>query len=203
MQYQYDVFVSYRREDPVKTWVSQFFVPELRQWLQALRGSNRVFFDEDGIDAGMSFAPKLAQALTHSQIMICVWTPGYFQSAWCWAELETMRRREQQTSMRTAAKPQGLFLPVRFFDGENFPKEFNRELKQVDFEPYALTAPGWRSSQQYANFQLAIQSLCKELDKMMKTAPKFAAWPLVMPKEVTRKAKQNQPDAKNKPRYRL
>lgn len=30
MGYEYDVFVSYRRQEPIKTWVNQYFVPKLK-----------------------------------------------------------------------------------------------------------------------------------------------------------------------------
>jgi hypothetical protein len=53
--------------------------------------------------------------------MIPVWSPGYFTSAWCVAELRTMLKREHILLLSTEENPGGLVFPIKFSDGKFFP----------------------------------------------------------------------------------
>jgi hypothetical protein len=171
MSYEYDVFVSYRREEPVKTWVRKYFAPELRDWLNATCGPTNIFFDEESLDIGVSFTPSLEHALRRSKVMIPVWAPGYFYSSWCVAELKTMFERERSIGFRTAANPRVLVAPIRFGDGDSFPISLVGDIKWEDFHPFAFTAPGWVETRTYMDFQSAIKQLATGIAAMLPHAP--------------------------------
>jgi hypothetical protein len=173
MSYEYDVFVSYRRQEPIKTWVSQYFVPELKKWLAAELGYERVFLDEENIGSGESFGPSLEYALRRSTLMVPVWAPGYFYSSWCIAELQTMIARERANGYRTQGDPRVLIAPIRFSDGNRFPRNIVGEIKHLDFYPYTYTAPGWNQTRLYVEFQDAVKELANRLAGMLNDAPEW------------------------------
>lgn len=185
MSYEYDVFVSYRRQEPIKTWVNQYFVPELKNWLVANLGYEKVFLDEKDIESGESFEPSLEYALRRSRVMVPVWAPGYFYSSWCIAELQTMFARERANGYRTANDPRVLIAPIRFSDGNSFPRALVGEINHVDFYPYAFTAPGWNQTARYVTFQEAVRDLASRLVAMFNDAPKWdERLAIVSPKDV-------------------
>jgi hypothetical protein len=56
MTYQYDIFLSYSRRDPVLSWVRDHFKPLLEQWLaQSMPADPSIFRDEDSIETGASW----------------------------------------------------------------------------------------------------------------------------------------------------
>lgn len=185
MSYEYDVFVSYRRQEPVKTWVSNYFVPELKNWLAAEVGFANVFFDDDDIESGESFESALEYALRRSKVMVPVWAPGYFYSSWCIAELQTMFARERANGYRTAHDPRVLIVPIRFSDGNSFPRAIVGQINHVDFYPYAFTAPGFSKTDLYVSFQEAVKELAKRLVAAFNDAPDWdEKLAVVSPKDV-------------------
>jgi len=89
--YEWDVFVSYRRDQPVYRWVTQVFVPILRERPPETLGRDaKVFLDEQSVDAGTSWPDALEQALVWSRCVLPIFNPSYFQRDWCIAEFATM-----------------------------------------------------------------------------------------------------------------
>lgn len=124
--YVYDVFVSYRRRQPVLDWVKNHFYPLLEQRLPdelPVDHKTRIFVDWDEIEIGSAWPAKLSQALKRSRCILPVWSPEYFRSDWCLAEWKTMMERERLLGLRTEQRPGGLIFPVIFADGEHFPQE--------------------------------------------------------------------------------
>jgi hypothetical protein len=120
LSYRYDVFLSYRRSWPGNAgrWVRNHFHRLLVDCLSdQLDWEPKVFFDLEA-ETGSHWPSMLEDALLHSKMLVGVWSPPYFRSAWCLAEWKTMLAREQIVA---PARPAGLVYPVVFSDKDNFP----------------------------------------------------------------------------------
>ena len=166
MSYQWDVFISYRRADPIEGWVQRILKPEIARWLHGHGGVSepRIFLDTDARpEASSSEWPQhLRDALATSKVIVPVLSPEYFTSRWCLAELLNMRRRERDTGRRVV-------YAVQFSDGDFYPEE-HRGLSWRPFERYTRYR---RPSQLPSSFIAEVQALCKELGTCCDRAPDF------------------------------
>ncbi len=121
--YEYDVFISYRREQPVRDWMQYHFYPLLKERLpDCLPDKPRIFIDWE-IETGSHWPAALRKALKNSRCLVAVWSAEYFRSAWCLAEWRSMQERERLSGMRSEENPYGLVYAVKFGDGEYYPDE--------------------------------------------------------------------------------
>lgn len=182
MTYEHDVFISYRRRDPVLTWVREHFAPLIERWLpEALPQEPAIFRDEDSIDTGDAWPEKLRRGVLRTRLLVAVFSPGYFRSPWCLAEFESMLEREKRHGLRSAERPDGLVYAVRFSDGEHFP-EAAQALQMKDLRRFNLTAPGFRLTEPYVEFEREMQIVASEIAAMMPRAPDWRSdWPVVTP----------------------
>ncbi len=182
MTYKYDVFISYRRREPVLSWVREHFAPLVEQWLpQALPQDPAIFRDELSIETGEAWPEKLRLGILHARLLVAVFSPDYFRSPWCLAEFESMRAREKRHGLRSAERPDGLVYAVRFSDGEHFP-EAAQALQQKDLRRFNLSAPGFRLTQPYVDFEREMQIVVSEIAALLPRAPDWQAdWPVVTP----------------------
>ena len=181
--YEYDVFVSYRRKQPVMDWVKNHFYPLLDQWLpnaMPVEHKTAIFIDREGIQTGSAWPVKLQQALKRSRCLLPIWVPEYFRSDWCLAEWKTMMERERLLGLRTEQQPEGLIYPVVFFDGEHFPEEA-RNTQQADLRDWNYPYPHFRDQPAYLDFDKQMQLLVKELAGMIGRAPAWQDWPVITP----------------------
>ena len=180
--YEYDVFVSYRRHPPVSNWVRSYFYEQFHQWLTAARPeAPRVFIDENDIDTGDAWPERLRRALLRSSFLVCVWTPGYFSSQWCTAELRTMLAREQCLALRTEEDPRGLVFPVKFNDVQYFP-EYARAIQHLDFSTWNSTAPAFYNSPAFLAFEAATKALAETIAERLDDRPAWKPdWPVETP----------------------
>src|SRR5258705_3820007 len=98
MAYQYDIFISYRRNEESRRWIEAHFEPLLKLRVDLNLGREPVVFIDDRIESGTSWPLQLASALATSRILVPLWTKTYFQSKWCTEELSHMLAREQATA---------------------------------------------------------------------------------------------------------
>lgn len=184
MTYEYDVFISYRRKDPVLPWVREHFAPQLEQWLsESLPHEPKLFRDEDSIETGSTWPLALREGLRRTRLLVAVFSPSYFRSPWCRAEFESMLRREQQLGLRTPARPDGLIYGVCFSDGEHFP-EAARAIQSKDLRPWNQTAPAFPFTAAYVQFVNEMQTIAAEIAKLLPRAPEWRAdWPILTPTE--------------------
>jgi TIR domain len=181
MAYQYDVFVSYRRQNPVRGWVQEQFHPLLTQWLAESMPEEPSIFIDEGIETGETWPDTLRHALKTSRLLVPVLSPPYFRSRWCRAELDTMLAREQELGMRTPHNRDGLILPIRFHDGEHFPAHM-RQMQPEDFTPWAFGAPYFADSAHNIGFVEAVKQLAVRLAARLPHVPAWdPAWPVRLP----------------------
>jgi TIR domain len=180
--YEHDVFVSYRRHLPISQWVNDYFYDELSQWLaSAYREIPRVFVDTDGIETGDSYPKRLRRELLRSAFLVPVWSPSYFESGWCVAELRSMMAREQALQMRTDDNPEGLVLAVKFQKGDYVP-DYASEIQCRDYSEWALTAPAFRNSPLYLDFQADVKAFTALIAERLGQAPPWQSdWPIETP----------------------
>jgi hypothetical protein len=189
LDYEYDVFISYRRSDPTLGWVKQHFLPLLTEWLPnclPIHHHAKIYGDWR-LETGVEWPLALRHSLARSRCLLPILSPEYFRSRWCQAELKTMMERERVLGMRTAANPSGIIFPIRFFDGEHFPAGINN-IQQFDLREwsYAGSTEAFRHTQAFLDFTQAVQHVCEQLAQMVLSAPKWRAdWPTVWPVEVT------------------
>lgn len=193
--YLYDVFISYRREPPVIDWVRNHFHPLMKQWLpNALppRHKTRIFMDELQIETGATWPLKLQEALKNSRCLVPVWSPEYFRSKWCLAELKSMQTRERLLGLRTKQRPEGLIYPVVFFDGEHFPKDA-QTIQHKDLSQWNIPDVVFKQHLDYIELVRQIQDVVSELATMIRRAPTWADWPVTIPQNAPQRPKMGLP----------
>jgi hypothetical protein len=173
--YEYDVFFSYKRDPLVQDWVAKV-VGRLRYWLsQELGGKpSNIFWDSDGIDIGDRWPDVLRSAMKRSRCLVALWSPMYFQSGWCVSEWTSFRERERQLGLAT----HGLIAPVRYHDGEHFPREA-QAVQWIDFAPYASTVKAFWETSHAVEFETRIKELAKSVASIVRRAPEYDEWPVV------------------------
>jgi len=165
-------------------WVHNHFQPLLMQWLPNFMPYNhqtKIFIDLQ-IETGAEWPLKLRQALSMSRCLLPIWSPQYFQSSWCQAELQTMLRREQLLGLRTGENPSGLIYAVLFAGAQYLPSE----VLTIQFKDLSKWNCPWmvfKKNVQYVNLDKQVQKLCQDLANMIQSAPVWQSdWPVVMPK---------------------
>jgi hypothetical protein len=136
MSYEYDIFISYRRDEGSETlnWIKQHFCPllSLRVGQELSGGRVKVFLDEQ-IESGTSWPHDLGKKLGRSKILVALLSKNYFSSPWCALKLSHMLAREKSKAMRTAAKPQGLIVPLVIHDCDPPPAAISH-IQNVDIK---------------------------------------------------------------------
>lgn len=185
MTYQYDVFISYRRKEPVLSWVREHFAPQLERWLsESLPQEPAVFRDEASIETGDTWPVTLQESLRRARLLVAVLSPSYFRSPWCLAEFESMRQRESELGLRTPQQPGGLIYAVCFHDGEHFP-EAARAIQWKDLRPWNQSAPAFPYTTAYVDFVSQMQTVAAEVAGLLGRVPQWRAdWPIVTPAAV-------------------
>jgi hypothetical protein len=172
----YDVFFSYKRHGLTLEWTKGVY-QRLQFWLtQELNVPEaRIFVDEESIETGDRWPEKLKEALRLSRCMVCVWSPSYFQSSWCFSEWASFREREKRLNMQS----HGLIAPMRFHDGEHFPPEA-QAVQWTDVAPYTSTVPAFWNSPRAIELEDLLRPFARSVANIIRSAPQFEAdWPVV------------------------
>jgi hypothetical protein len=191
--YQYDVFLSYRRAGSVPDWMRNHFRPVLEDCLaDEMTRNPRVFLDTN-IETATHWPAELERALRTSRLLLPVWTPQYFCSSWCHAEWQTMTRREEVIGLGTVERPHGLVHPVVYSDWENFPDEA-KKIQARDMKPWAVPLPQFRVSRSYIDFYAEMRLFAGELAKTIERVPVWCAdWPVIRPDQILRPPEEEPP----------
>jgi hypothetical protein len=182
--YEWDVFISYRREKGnVQAWVHNHFAPTLRRALQdEVDWEPRIFIDE-GIEVGTPWGEQLETALQRTHLLLPIFSPPYFTSAWCLAEWETMRARELM--LRESGWTTPLTYPIRYSDGDRFPVEARDLEQETCFKEYKFPYKQFAESQRYLDFHEAVSKLAERLAGRLDDPPPWRAdWPVRRPEPV-------------------
>lgn len=175
MDYEYHIFISYRRMDSDWIrWTRDCFKRPLESLLRPALGNIRVFFDEQ-IETGSSWPLRLATAHARSQIMIPILCRDYFNSDWCRLELALMYERERKLNYRSISKPDVLILPFIIDDGSCFPAEV-QDIQSESIHEFANPFM-CKDSPRQENFAQHLRTCCGRIEGALQSAPPFdPAW---------------------------
>jgi len=174
--YDYDLFISYRRVGDAQGWIRDYLVPSLTTALgHELENPPRIFVDYE-IDTGADWPSRLGDALGKSRVLLCLWSKQYLNKEWCARELAAMRAREQSLSLRTPANPSGCVAISIIHDGHTLPDDLGTcqrlELERY-FNPY-LSEKSLARERMHEEIKRAAIGL----SDMIENAPPFQAkWP--------------------------
>jgi len=182
-EYEYEVFVSYRRDEAVKNWLRFHFVPELRSWLpQYLPPGHpsRIFIDWD-LRPGQKWPSALRRNLVSSRCLLPVFTTQYFASDWCMAELRSMQAREELLGIGVNDNSDGLVFPIVFADGKRFPDDVSRLTQRIDMTQWAYDNESFRDTREYTYFITSVTEVAESLAEFILRAPDCQDWPVKTP----------------------
>jgi hypothetical protein len=174
--YQWDIFLSYRRDPPVESFVHKVLDPALRDWLpqHAALQRERVFLDVRECKPGVDWTERLEHALRHTRCLIPVLSPTYFDSSWCMTEFYSMLARQQATGKT-------LIYPLRFSDGDFFPADV-KALGHCDIAKFSAARGPLRTPA----FMQLIEQVCVAVGGLVRQAPSFdPGWSIERPKPVS------------------
>jgi hypothetical protein len=174
--------VSYRRRDPVLSWVNGHFFPKLAHWLPQFWPSElpapRIAKDEQ-METGVRWPQRLREMHAGSCCMLAVVSPEYFRSAWCVAEWRAMVAREKFLSISTRSRARGLIYPVLFCgDASVLPKDAAAR-QWFDFTRMNSPDDVFRFHPTYVQFDHSVQDVARELAGMIRAVPPRAKWPAI------------------------
>lgn len=181
--YQYDIFISYRHAAPMLDWVKAHFYPLLQAWLPNYLPEHHKpeIFVDFMIEAGTEWPEQLRGALLRSRCLLAIWSPDYFRSQWCKAELETIRERERLLGRRSEDGSNGLLYPLRYADGDHYPDDV-KLIQQIDIRDWNTPHEVFRHTAGYVDFDKKVQEIAERLAERILDAPPWdASWPVITP----------------------
>jgi hypothetical protein len=93
MDYEWDLFVSFRREDSWTPWTHDYFKRELIAYLQPELQRRPSIYVDDRSPGDVSSATALGTKLARSRALLAVFSGDYWTSQWCLHELDLMLDR--------------------------------------------------------------------------------------------------------------
>jgi hypothetical protein len=190
MAYEYDVFISYRRQRLKTEWLVDMFLPLFEEYLgdeiaeRMQRPLGRIFFDQReidpalrefdnlrGIEPGANWQASLRQAIKTSTCMLGVWSPTYFFSDWCNVEWRSFLRRQELTQLQT-------IVPISIRGGSGFPADARLQ-QRIDLSNYNFIGEGFRRTELFVELQRHVRSLATAVARTIELAPAYQDWPIV------------------------
>ncbi|MDB5601447.1 MAG: hypothetical protein JWN71_3491 [Xanthobacteraceae bacterium] len=171
-KYEHQIFISYRRSDQDWVrWTRDNLGRALTSLLRVRLGHVSVFIDE-AIETGASWPNHLALNLSRSKLMVAILSRDYFESDWCRLELALMHHREKTSSLRTAANPFGLIIPIVIDDGECFPPEI-RAMQSQAMHDFANPFIRIDSPKQEALAEILRVQVCPPIENALSRVPDY------------------------------
>ncbi len=177
MSYKYDVFFSYKRNQLTEVWHNKL-VERLEFWLnnEIHDRDVSIFYDKESIEIGDQWKSKIGEAIKHSRCIVAILSPDYFKSKWCYAEILSFLKRQE--NLNTTG---GLILSARFHDGHSFPKKI-KDIQQQDFSEYASISSSFWETRKAAEFGEKIKAFAQVIAEQIKNVPDFQNdFPIVIP----------------------
>ena len=164
--YEFDVFISYRREDPYGTWLRTMFLREFEPALNdCLDRDVRIFCDYQSIPLGTQWPGVLRRGVQCSRAIVPIWAARYFRSAYCLAEWKSFVKRGAD-----------VVLPIFFTNPKETLKLFPGEAQTTqseDFHMHAYWGEGFVKSEKYLAFLDDVRRFAKKVAAALDRAPPF------------------------------
>jgi len=176
MTYEYDVFISYRRQARWTPWTREHFKGLLESYLQQDLGRRtKIFTDEHLEDKfARNWMVGLGNNLAKSRVAVMLFSRDYFDSDWCLHELDLMLGRARK-SIGGKYPEERLIIPVVGHDGELIPDPIARQTF-CDIQDYRI-ANICEGTILYQEFSMRVKLLSRSIAPAVDAAPPFdAAW---------------------------
>lgn len=125
MGYQFDIFISYKRNPETYRWIKTHFEPLLALRVELELGRKADIFIDDQLESGTTWPIELGLKLGCTRILVPLFTRTYFNSKWCNGELSLMLAREKGLGYRSGSNSLGLIVPATIHDGDTFPHQIS------------------------------------------------------------------------------
>jgi TIR domain len=147
MDYEYDIFISYRRDDETRRWLNDHFVPLLEHRMQLILPYKPRVYTDQRLETGTTWPLELGEGIGKSKILIALWTKTYLNSEWCAIEMSHMLEREAVHGLKQPQNKNGLVVPVIVHDGETLPAPLNiaQRLELIDCFNSRMSWDSWRA----------------------------------------------------------
>ena len=168
MDYEHDVFISYKRERHWTPWVRKFGSYLTSYLQQELGFTPRIFIDER-IETGADWVDELGHNLASSKVIVPLFSKDYFGSEWCIHELDLMMERtgghpSQPNNFR-------LIVPAIVHDGDAIPAEVQRmQAKDLKVGRVIGLCEGTLRFQEYST---ALNAFAPDVGSAISAAPAF------------------------------
>lgn len=173
MNYEYDVFISYRNDKFFSSWVHDVLYEALEPLLKnALGREVKIFLDREEITSGDDWRKRIQKALATSRCMIPVLIPDYFNREWCLREFAVILHRQRELGYNTTKNPTGLMLPIHLFDGDLFP-DYTKNIQAKIFNDYFYPSEGFSKMPIYNEFFKEMREWVFEIAETIKNAPEW------------------------------
>lgn len=164
MNYEHDIFISYRHNCPTTKWMTGTFLPELKNRLTPQRPEGINIFSDVQIRIASTWPMLLSKKVATSRLLLPMLTPYYFGSEWCRRELSLMMEREEKLGLRSIERSElGLVVPIRLWDGDKFPEKV-KSVQLGNFRDYTDVR---RGTKKWYEFQLAMDVLATAIDEIL------------------------------------
>jgi hypothetical protein len=183
--YEYDVFLSYRRGermvaggeieiDDEGRWVQNVFFRDFKARLNQAYPQARVAFDAN-IPYGATWEPTLQRWVCRSKCLVAVWSSMYFQSRYCRSEFHSMLERQKALAANHAdGDGPRLVVPLVYADGEWFDAEAKKLQYATDFAPFSWAVRPIEFEQSRPGFVKALDELCAQVRQAIAAAPRWS-----------------------------
>jgi len=199
MDYEHDVFLSYRRHGEWPEWVEKTFSPIFKHWLLEELGYDGEIFVDTTIETGTDWPLKLAEALSQSRVLVPLLSRQYFNSKWCVTELSLMMAREEKCGFSCINHPKGLIVPAHIHDGDDFPQEIKR-IQAAQLQKYVNIRMATRSETE-EKLSESIRTWVTDIAKAIKRAPEYdSSWHQIAAEKFVSQYLMQQSTQKNLPR---
>jgi hypothetical protein len=173
MDYEYDVFISYKSGKVFGRWVDEVFYDFFKEFLgQSLGKDPSIFIDKSEIRDGDVWPERLKASLAKSKYMVAVVCPLYFQSQWCKTECSVMLHREAMLARGNRNNPQGLISGVTLHDGNRFPLIIQNKQFRM-WHDYAVVGKGFENTVTYVKFQSELKIFAENVARGINQSPSF------------------------------
>jgi hypothetical protein len=203
--YEWDVFISYRRGGITKDWMP-FFLDLFPKYLDETLVDRdvRIYWDINGIENGDNWKNNIKNALATSRCLVSILAPTYFKSEWCTKEMAVIYNRQIKLGYTSVHNPGGLIIPITIHDGDDFPSFF-KDIQMLDCNNYCYSIPLEEAKKKswWPFFENDVKKLVLKVAKVVQAAPAWKEewvtndW-LEVPNEefLIGKVKQNAPKQK-------
>jgi hypothetical protein len=194
VDYAHDIFISYRRDPEVVSWIQDHLVPLLRLHVGHELGDPPNIYTDQRIEGGATWPVDLGIALARSKVLISLWSGNYLHSKWCTLELAHMVAREKGEGCRTPQNSLGVVFFLIVHDAESIPADL-KAIQRVDIIK-CFSVRMRRDSNTAEELDKLVTENARAIALLIQNAPQFREnWP-----EQTATAFFNQFHQNNKPR---